>query len=161
MKVKTIIADYQDQQQARHIQLLLDEYASGPMGGGTPLDPVVRETVVTKLARIPHAFSILAYVNDKAIGLANCFDSFSTFAARPIINIHDFMVTESHRGEGVSQKMLKKIEAIAKKKGCCKVTLELLSNNEAAKAAYKKFGFSGYELRPEQGQALFWQKILT
>jgi ribosomal protein S18 acetylase RimI-like enzyme len=37
----------------------------------------------------------------------------------------------------------------------------VLSNNEAAKSAYQKFGFSDYELDPQAGTALFWQKLLT
>lgn len=57
--------------------------------------------------------------------------------------------------------MLEKVEEIARSKDCCKVTLEVLSNNEVAKSAYRKFGFSGYELDPEAGFALFWQKSLT
>ena len=50
---------------------------------------------------------------------------------------------------------------IAISKGCCKITLEILSNNESAKAAYKKFGFSNYELDPRAGVGLFWQKRIT
>lgn len=53
------------------------------------------------------------------------------------------------------------VEEIAISKGCCKITLEVLSNNESAKVAYKKFGFSSYELDPKAGVALFWQKKIT
>ncbi len=56
--------------------------------------------------------------------------------------------------------MLDKVEEVAIEKGCCKITLEVLSKNEAAKSAYKKFGFSDYELDPNAGSALFWQKRL-
>ncbi len=49
---------------------------------------------------------------------------------------------------------------MAKSKGCCKVILEVLSNNEPAKSAYSKFGFLGYQLDPAAGPALFWQKLL-
>ena len=65
------------------------------------------------------------------------------------------------RGNGISQKMLEKVEEIARTKGCCKITLEVLSNNEAAKSAYRKFGFSDYVLDAKAGTALFWQKQLT
>ena len=57
--------------------------------------------------------------------------------------------------------MLNKVEEIALAKGCCKVTLEVLSNNIVAKSAYLKFGFAGYELDPKAGSALFWQKTLS
>jgi len=38
--------------------------------------------------------------------------------------------------QGISQMMLEKVEEIAKEKGCCKITLEVLSNNEVAKSSY-------------------------
>ena len=56
--------------------------------------------------------------------------------------------------------MLEKVEEIAVDKGCCKLTLEVLSKNIAAQSSYHKFGFDSYELDPETGKALFWQKIL-
>ena len=56
--------------------------------------------------------------------------------------------------------MLAKVEEIAKEKGCCKITLEVLNKNEPAKSSYKKFGFSAYELDESAGSAMFWQKEL-
>jgi ribosomal protein S18 acetylase RimI-like enzyme len=61
---------------------------------------------------------------------------------------------------GISQKMLAKVEEIARQRGCCKITLEVLEGNEAAKGAYRKLGFADYQLDPEMGRALFWQKAL-
>ncbi len=52
-------------------------------------------------------------------------------------------------------------EQLAKAKNCCKVTLEVLDNNVGAKRAYEKFGFGGYELDPESGKAVFWQKKIS
>ncbi|MBF0381596.1 MAG: GNAT family N-acetyltransferase [Magnetococcales bacterium] len=160
MEIDTVIADYQKQKHAEDIRELLDIYATDPMGGGKPLVSEVKKNIVTELSKIPHAFSILAYKNDKAVALANCFQGFSTFNCKPIINIHDFMIINSCRGLGFSQKLLEKIEHVAIKRGCCKITLEVLSNNSAAKAAYMKFGFNSYELNPDHGSALFWQKLL-
>jgi len=77
-----------------------------------------------------------------------------------LINIHDVIVLNEYRGNGVSQNMLNKVEEIANSKGCCKITLEVLNNNEIAKSTYSKFGFSAYELNPKAGFALFWQKKL-
>jgi GNAT superfamily N-acetyltransferase len=161
MNIETIIGNYQNQKHAQDIMNLLDIYANDPMGGGKALDSDVKKNIVTELAKLPHAFSVLAYDNGTAVGLANCFYAFSTFACKPIVNIHDFMVIKNYRGKGVSQKLLAKIEQVAKSSGCCKVTLEVLSNNSAAKSAYIKFGFSGYELNPDHGKAIFWQKLLT
>ena len=160
MNITVIKADYFNPQHEKDILHLLDAYATDPMGGGKPLDPKVKESVVRKLSDLPYAFSLIAYADDVPVGLVNCFESFSTFSAKPLINIHDFAVIESYRGKRISQIMLDKVEEIAKSKGCCKVTLEVLSKNEAAKSAYKKFGFSGYELGPDVGSAMFWQKMI-
>jgi len=160
MNIEITEANYLSEQHAKAIPMLLDRYASDPMGGGEPLDENVKNSLVEKLSKLPHAFSIIAYVDDQPVGLVNCFEAFSTFSGKPLINIHDVIVLNEYRGNGISQKMLDKVEEIAKSKDCCKVTLEVLSNNEIAKAAYSKFGFSGYELDPKAGVALFWQKQL-
>ena len=117
-----------------------------------------KKNIVKELSKLPYAFSLITYIKDEPAGLANCFELFSTFACKPLINIHDFIVLEKYRENGISQKMLNKVGEIAISKGCCKITLEILSNNEAAKASYKKFGFISYELEPKTGVALFWQK---
>ena len=141
--------------------MLLDAYASDPMGGGKPLRAEVKNNLVKELSRLPHAFSVIAYVDDTPVGLVNCFEGFSTFACKPLVNIHDVVVVDKYRGKGISQKMLAKVEEIAISKGCCKMTLEVLSKNEAAKSAYRKFGFADYALDPAAGTARFWQKQLT
>lgn len=161
MNIKITKANYLSKQHAKEIPMLLDRYASDPMGGGEPLNENIKKNLVKELSKLPHAFSIIAYVNDQPAGLVNCFEAFSTFSCKPLINIHDVIVLNEYRGKGISRKMLDKVEEIAKSKDCCKMTLEVLSNNEIAKAAYSKFGFSGYELDPKAGVALYWQKQLT
>ncbi len=158
MNLHIIKADYATHGQ--DIIHLLSAYAQDPMGGGQDLSDDVKSRLIDELAKLPHAFSVLAYHDKQAVGLINCFEAFSTFSCQPLINIHDVIVDSAFRGQGISQKMLSKVEAIARQKNCCKLTLEILSNNQIARDAYRKFGFSGYELNPEHGEAVFWQKIL-
>ena len=139
---------------------LLDQYASDPMGGGESLAEEVKRNVVSELSKIPHAFSIICYVDDVPAGLVNCFELFSTFLCKPLVNIHDVIVLKEFRGQNLSQCLLQAVEAEALSRGCCKMTLEVLSGNEIAKKSYKKFGFSAYELDPKAGSALFWEKSL-
>ena len=160
ININIVKADYSNKIHEVEIAMLLDGYASDPMGGGTPLPPYVKANLVKELSKLPHAFSIIAYVDNQAAGLVNCFETFSTFACKPLINIHDLAVLSEYRGLGISQKMLAKVEEIAKVKNCCKITLEVLANNDIAKSSYRKFGFSGYELDPKAGAAVFWQKPL-
>lgn len=160
MNIEIKIADYVDPDQARDISDLLNHYATDPMGGGQALPDSVRKSLAMTLATVPNAFSVLCYVDDKPAGLINCFEGFSTFKCRPLLNIHDIVVHRNFRGLGLSQKMLQLVEQTAKKRNCCKLTLEVLEGNQVAKQAYIKYGFEGYELDADTGKALFWQKTL-
>lgn len=139
---------------------LLDGYARDPMGGGTPLSPEVRKSLVAGLQKCSSYLGVIAWHAETPVGLVNCFEGYSTFAAKPLLNIHDIVVAQAARGTGLSQRMLARVEELARQRGCCKLTLEVLSNNSVAQGAYRKFGFSAYQLDPEAGQALFWQKYL-
>ena len=160
MKIEIAKVDYKDPGQAGELVELLNEYASEPMGGGTPIDKEKQRDIIEGLGSFPTAFSLLLYVDGIPAALANCFFGYSTFAAQKLINIHDLMVSQKFRGQGLSQRLLEKIEEIARQNHCCKLTLEVLANNEIAKRSYKKYGFEGYELNPTTGEAIFWQKKL-
>lgn len=160
MNIEIMLANYEDEQQGNDIGYLLNCYAMDPMGGGKELDSYIVKNIARKLCNYSHAFSVLCYVDGKPAGLVNCFDAFSTFHCKPLVNIHDIIVAREYRGHGLSQKMLEKVEQIAIEKGCCKMTLEVLEGNKVARSAYEKFGFASYILDPRMGQALFWQKTL-
>jgi GNAT superfamily N-acetyltransferase len=160
MNIEVLRADYLDPQQALDIVFLLNRYATDPMGGGEALSLHVQENLVASLASLPHAVTLLCYVDGRPAGLVNCFEGFSTFSCKKLLNIHDIAVLEEFRGLGLSQLLLEEVEAVARQRGCGKLTLEVLDGNEPAKAAYKKFGFDAYQLDPALGQALFWQKLL-
>jgi ribosomal protein S18 acetylase RimI-like enzyme len=154
------LADYADPRDAADLLLALDAYARDPMGGGKPLAVDVRERIVPGLAATPGAFSLIARLDGKVAGMANCFTGFSTFAARPLVNIHDLGVLPEHRGRGIGKALFAAIEAEAKRRRACKVTLEVLSGNEPAKALYRSLGYGDYALDPAAGTAQFWQKTL-
>lgn len=139
---------------------LLDHYAHDPMGGGTGLKPEVKSRLVSELRQVPHFHGALAWLDGKPVGLINGFLGFSTFAARPLLNIHDIAVREGHRGAGIGQALLAWAEGRARELGCCKLTLEVLANNHRALASYQRAGFAPYVLDPAAGQALFLQKGL-
>lgn len=153
-------ADYADPVQAEAITRLLDAYAVDPMGGGECLPAQVLARVVDSLAAIPGAFSVLAYDDGLAIGLVNALPGFSTFQCRALINIHDVYVAPGHRGQGVARQMLREVEAVARERECCKLTLEVLAGNAPARRVYRHFGFDAYELDPATGKAQFWEKKL-
>jgi len=158
--IKTIIADLNNSEHADHFMQVLEDYAKDPMGGGEKLSAYVKEHLISKLLERQNNFVVLCYNNNEIAGIANCFYGFSSFKAKQLINIHDFAILPAHRGKGLSKHLLDKVEEIARASDCCKITLEVLENNIKAKRVYQSFGFEGYELNPEMGKAVFWQKEL-
>ena len=159
--VATRVADYADASDGADIVALLDCYARDPMGGGEPLPDDVKATLIDRLAETPGAFSVLAFADDEAVGLANCFTGLSTFAARPLVNIHDMIVRPEYRGRGIGKAMFDAIHTEANARSACKATLEVLSGNDGAKALYAAQGYGDYQLDPRMGHALFWQRTLA
>lgn len=145
---------------------LLDHYARDPMGGGCGLTDFARANLVRELRVMRTFYGALAWQrgaagSEHAVGLINCFVAFSTFAAKPLLNVHDIVVHTDHRRRGIAQALLGWAEHRARELGCCKMTLEVLSGNAAAQAAYARAGFVPYALRQEAGHALFLQKHLA
>nr|WP_029249945.1 GNAT family N-acetyltransferase [Microbulbifer agarilyticus] len=159
-EINTVIANYRDSKQGADLLALLNEYALDPCGGGEPLPDICQEQLLARLAEFPGAFSVLAYRGGEAVGLTNCFMGFSTFACKPLVNIHDVVVSASARGAGICTQMFEHVVAEAKARGCSKITLEVLEKNLPAQAAYRKCGFKPYALDEEFGQAEFWQRYL-
>ena len=130
------------------------------MGDGKPLDPDVRAQLIAGLRRHPTTLIFLAFDGDQPIGVAVCFIGFSTFAAKPLINIHDFVVLPTSRGKGIGRHLLEAIETKAKELGCCKLTLEVMDKNHQAVRLYQAAGFERYALQEEAGAAIFMSKPL-
>lgn len=137
---------------------LLDEYARTPEGGGQALPDAVRQSICEVLASRPHYAGWLARIGPQPVGLINCFEGVSTFRAKPLLNIHDLIVSARFRRRGVARALLAAAERGARQRGCCKLTLEVLEGNHAAIAAYRASGFQAYELDPAMGQAQFFEK---
>ncbi len=158
-------ADYADPVHARALLGLLDAYARDPAGGGMPLSAYARANLVRELAARPQAFSVLAFdgagrADATPVGLVNCIEGFSTFACRPLVNVHDVVVLASHRGRRVGERMLREVARLARARGACKLTLEVLSGNASALRLYERVGFADYRLDPAMGSARFLQKWL-
>ena len=158
--ITTLRANYADPHHAEALVMLLDAYASDPAGGGEALSAFARANLVPGLAARPQAYSVLAFDGDEAVGLVNCIEGFSTFACRPLVNVHDVAVLASHRGRGIAEQMLAKAESIARERGAVKLTLEVLSGNQSAMRLYQRMGFASYQLDPAMGTAQFLQKWL-
>jgi ribosomal protein S18 acetylase RimI-like enzyme len=158
--IELVRARYDDPAHAAALVDLLDAYARDPAGGGEALSDFARANLVGELAARPFIFSVLAFDGAIPVGLVNAIEGFSTFACRPLVNVHDVVVLPSHRGRGIAARLFAEVEAIARERGACKLTLEVLSGNRAARGLYEKLGFDDYRLDPALGHAQFMQKWL-
>jgi ribosomal protein S18 acetylase RimI-like enzyme len=154
-------ADLRNPVHAAALLALMEVYARDPMGGGQGLSGYARAHLVDALAGRPSAHVILALADQEPAGLAIGLEGFSTFACRPLLNIHDLVVADRYRRQGVARRLLLRAETIARRLGCCKLTLEVLEGNRAAQAAYERAGFQPYQLDPAMGRAQFWEKPLS
>ena len=156
-------ADYANPTHAAALIAMLDAYARDPMGGGEGLSDFAREHLVSALAVRPQAFSVLAFDgadDGSPVGLVNCMEGFSTFACRPLVNVHDLAVLAGYRGRGIGERMLELVQNLSLARGACKLTLEVLSGNSGAMRLYARCGFASYQLDPAIGAAQFLQKWL-
>ena len=139
---------------------LLDMYAQDPMGGQTALSQEVKCRLIRDLPHVPGAISFLAWDGEQAVGVLNAFMGYSTFKAASLMNVHDIAVRPAWRGQGVGHCLLSALRDLAIERGCCKLTLEVLSGNRRARSVYQRFGFEDYALDPAAGQAMFMQMWL-
>ena len=158
--IKIKLVDLTNREQANSVIELLDQYAQHPMGGGEALSESTRKNLIAALKTRKECSIFLAYDDNEAIGLCNCFEAFSTFACKPLLNIHDLYVAEAYRKQGIGRQLMSQAEQLARDNGCYKMTLEVLSKNEPAKKSYQASGYKPYQLDEQFGFAEFWQKLL-
>ena len=184
--IEILQADLGRPEHQEAVVTLLDAYARDPMGNGKALSDRVRSELIAGLQQHPTTIIFLVFQNKIAVGIATCFGGFSTFAARPLINIHDFYILPEFRGlhlprEHVQQgpdhlgrrpqrrsrcflrygeDQLDHAVSISSRPGCCKITLEVQQNNHGARRIYAAAGFSRSVYVEAAGGALFLSKPL-
>jgi ribosomal protein S18 acetylase RimI-like enzyme len=153
-------ADLSNPEHQRDVVKLTAAYASDEMGNGAPLPAEVLERLIAGLQAHPTTIIFLAYADDQAVGIATCFVGFSTFAAKELINIHDFAVLAAYRGQGVGKALMRAVENHARQRGCVKLTLEVQQNNLRARRIYESAGFAQAVYGESSGGSLFYTKPL-
>lgn len=141
MAITVVDADLSQPDHSSGLVRILDEYARLPHIAGRGLPDDVHSNLITRLAATSGKQILLAVDGENVVGVAVCFEGFSTFAGQPLLNIHDLAVTSEYRGQGVGTLLLDAVAARARELGCCRVTLEVDSDNPGAKKLYERAGF--------------------
>lgn len=155
MSARISLADLDDVAQQRAIVALTDAYARDPLGAGAPLSEAVKQRLIPGLRAHPTTLAFLAYVDADAVGLALCFRGFSSFAAQPLINVHDLYVAPAQRGLGLGRGLLQAVIDHGRQSGCCKLTLETQEHNHNAQRLYRSLGFERALHVPEAEGVIF------
>jgi ribosomal protein S18 acetylase RimI-like enzyme len=139
------------------IQLLnlLNDYMEDEMGVNASMPEELGSKILKGLKKHSAYLGFFVQVDDEYVALANCNLNYSTWQAKFLLNIHDFIVSPKFRKQGVGEFLLKEMEIYAKEKGYCKLNLEVRQDNNKAQNLYNKVGYSDCE-----PPMFFWQKIL-
>jgi ribosomal protein S18 acetylase RimI-like enzyme len=166
-RVSIIEADLDLEAHRQGIIRAVDAYARDEMGGGNPLSEQVKSNLIEGLRAHPAKLILLARIDHEIVGAAICFIGFSTFAAKPRINIHDLSVLPDYRNRGIGRKLLDAVSEQARARGCCSVTLEVRRDNARARHLYRSCGFTDWiaplefwEKRVEDGSRMEWPPTL-
>jgi hypothetical protein len=106
MSIRIVEADLNLPEHRAAVLAMVDASSMDAMGSAKPLDPDVRARLIPGLQRDPTTLIFLAFEGEQPVGVAVCFIGYSTFAAKPLINIHDCMVLSAFRGKGVGPRLL-------------------------------------------------------
>ncbi|QDT00571.1 GNAT family N-acetyltransferase [Adhaeretor mobilis] len=139
--INILTADLANPAHQAAIIAMLDAYSADPMGDGHPISDYARANLIDGLRKHPTTVAFLAMQGEQPVGMIIAFGGFSTFAAKPLINLHDVYVAPEVRGQGVARRLLEAVEAAARETGCCKLTLEVKLQNTRASNIYAEFGF--------------------
>jgi GNAT superfamily N-acetyltransferase len=156
--VSIIEADLDISKHQNDIIAMTQAYARDAMGNTSPLPDEVLQRLIPGLKSLPTAIIFLAYIGEKPVGIATCFLGFSTFNARTLINIHDLGIIPEFRNRGISRLLLQAVEGKARQLGCCKLTLEVMENNDRARKVYEAAGIKPAVAGMEKGKLLFYAK---
>ncbi len=151
------LADLAAAKDAQAVLLLLEHYAEHPQGSGGPLPLSVHNTVIDGLRRHPTTLIFLAELGPVLAGMAVCFVGFSTFKAKPLINIHDLVVHSDRRGQGIGGALIDAVVAHAQERAWCAVTLEVRADNPARRL-YTQKGFRDLS-EPTHDQTMLFGKL--
>lgn len=154
-KIEVLIGNIHNEEHQRAMLAQLNLYRQDPMGGVGAMDKTLENEVINGLKVQPNFVFFLAYYNNEIAGFANCFNNFSTFKGKQLLNIHDIAVDPHYRGNNIGRAIMDAIVDYCRKNQYCKVTLEVRTDNPIAQQLYKSLGFRDCEPIMH-----FWEKAL-
>jgi ribosomal protein S18 acetylase RimI-like enzyme len=155
METKIIQCNYSNLKHREAVIRLINAYILDDMGGGTLLSEQEQIKLIQGLKNHSKALVLLAETQGVFSGLLTAFENFSTFTARPMMNIHDVMVLKEYRKKGIGRSLMNVLIEEAGKRNCSRITLEVRKDNITAQNLYRDLGFCDTE-----PSMFYWRKYL-
>lgn len=147
--------DFSNPQHLEALVFLLNHYMEDPMGDHPTLNKLQQLRLVDGLNNHPTAEVLFAVKENEYVGMTTTFVNYSTFNLKPYLYIHDVVVLNKCRGEGIGRALINKLIETSKERNYCKLTLEVREDNPAALHLYQSLGFVDCEPK-----MYFWTKKL-
>jgi ribosomal protein S18 acetylase RimI-like enzyme len=155
LETNIISADYSNPKHRQAIVNLIDAYIHDEMGGGESLPEQEQALLIEGLANHPKSIVLLAETQNTFTGILTAFENFSTFTAKPMVNIHDIFVSQECRGKGIGRQLINALIQEAKNRASSRVTLEVRQDNFTAQNLYRSLEFA--DTKPAM---FYWRKYL-
>jgi ribosomal protein S18 acetylase RimI-like enzyme len=110
-------------------------------GISKPMSEETQTRLINGMKKNKSGFVLFAIINNQIVGMVICFVNFSTFKAKPYLNIQDFIIFKEFRGIGIGKELMRRCIYIARKRDYCKITLEVRDDNLLAMKFYKNLDF--------------------
>jgi GNAT superfamily N-acetyltransferase len=88
----------------------------------------------------PYAEAIVAELDDRTIGFALFFHTYSTFLTQPGLYLEDVFVAPEYRRQGVGKALMTSVIKIARDRGCGRLEWSVLDWNQSAIEFYQSLG---------------------
>lgn len=88
----------------------------------------------------PLAYTLVAIIDNKIVGTAIYYYTFSSFTAKQCLWLDDIYVNESLRSMGTGKALMKRIIEIAKENNCSRLNWTVAESNIRARKFYRNLG---------------------
>ena len=107
---------------------------------GIPLSVEQEEHILENLSKSSHSTMLLAFDGETIVG-NGCIEGSRNLRFRHRCSLA-ITVRKAYWGNGIGSELMRRLIAFARESGAEVVSLEVRSDNERAKALYRKFGFT-------------------
>ncbi|MBN2442989.1 MAG: GNAT family N-acetyltransferase [Spirochaetales bacterium] len=137
----TIIKAKPDVKQLEDMIIVLESYMKDPMGAASSYTGIMKERLIRDLLQCSNLALFLGYSGSNIAGTAVCFIVYSTFLAKPALNIHDLAVLPDFRKKGLGRQLLQTVETFSLSENMGRITLEVRRDNTYARNLYQQMGY--------------------